>query len=69
MKKRNWIALNEEIMSFINEQGRFFLSHTKLNGTFTLRVAIGNLRTTEADIRELWITLQTCLTDMSVMYS
>ena len=62
-------VLNEEIMSFINEQGRFFLSHTKLNGIFTIRVAIGNLRTTEAYITDLWNTLQTCLKDMSVMYS
>lgn len=61
-------ALNEGIMDSINSHGRFFLSHTKLNGKYTIRVAIGNLRTTEADIRELWDTLQTCLKDMSVMY-
>jgi len=62
-------ALNEGIMNSINAQGRFFLSHTKLNGKFTIRVAIGNIRTTETDIRDLWNTLQTCLSDMSVMYS
>ena len=62
-------ALNEGIMNSINAQGRFFLSHTKLNGKFTIRVAIGNIRTTETDIRDLWNTLQTCLKDMSVMYS
>ena len=62
-------ALNEGIMNSINEQGRFFLSHTKLNGKFTIRVAIGNLRTTETDIRDLWNVLQTCLKDMSVIYS
>ena len=60
-------ALNESIMNSINEQGRFFLSHTKLNGKFTIRVAIGNLRTTELDIRNLWAILQTCLKDMSVI--
>jgi aromatic-L-amino-acid decarboxylase len=61
-------ALNESIINSINEQGRFFLSHTKLNGKFTIRVAIGNLRTTETDIRDLWHILQTCLKDMSVVY-
>jgi aromatic-L-amino-acid decarboxylase len=56
-------------MNTINGQGRFFLSHTKLNGTFTIRVAIGNLRTKETDIRDLWNLLQTCLSDMSVINS
>ncbi len=51
-------ALNERIMSEINAQGRFFLSHTKLHGQFTIRVAIGNLRTTEQDVRDLWAELQ-----------
>lgn len=50
--------LNERIMNDINATGRFFLSHTKLHGQFTIRIAIGNLRTTEADVRELWDTLQ-----------
>jgi aromatic-L-amino-acid decarboxylase len=58
-------ALNEGIINRINAQGRFFLSHTKLNGIFTIRVAIGNLRTMEADMRDLWDTLQTCLIDTS----
>jgi aromatic-L-amino-acid/L-tryptophan decarboxylase len=61
-------ALNEGIMNTINEQGRFFLSHTKLNGIYTIRVAIGNLRTTQSDIEDLWDMLQTCLSDMSVAY-
>jgi aromatic-L-amino-acid decarboxylase len=59
-------ALNERIMSRVNAHGRFFLSHTKLHGKFTMRVAIGNLRTTENDIRDLWEELQTCLSDRSV---
>jgi aromatic-L-amino-acid decarboxylase len=58
-------ALNEGIMNYINAQGRFFLSHTKLNGIYTIRVAIGNVRTTETDIRDLWVELQTCLKDIS----
>src|SRR5205823_5909865 len=62
-------ALNEGIMNSINAHGQFFLSHTKLNGKFTIRVAIGNIRTTETDIRDLWNILQTCLSDMSVIYS
>lgn len=51
-------ALNEHIMSQINTAGHFFLSHTKLHGLFTIRIAIGNLRTTEQDVRNLWAELQ-----------
>lgn len=50
--------LNERIMTQINEAGRFFLSHTKLHDHYTIRVAIGNLRTTEQDIRDLWTEIQ-----------
>lgn len=51
-------TLNESIMSNINASGHFFLSHTRLHGKFTIRIAIGNLRTTEQDIRDLWEALQ-----------
>ncbi len=61
-------ALNEGIMNRINTNGRFFLSHTKLHGKFTMRVAIGNLRTMERDIHDLWMDLQTCLKDGSVWW-
>ncbi len=54
-------SLNERIMGRINDEGRFFLSHTRLHGKFTIRVAIGNLRTNEQTIRDLWETLQTSL--------
>ncbi|HTK08786.1 MAG TPA: pyridoxal-dependent decarboxylase [Ktedonobacteraceae bacterium] len=50
--------LNETLMQTINNEGHFFLSHSKLRGIFTLRVAIGNIRTTASDIRQLWEDLQ-----------
>jgi aromatic-L-amino-acid decarboxylase len=54
-------ALNERIMNRINAAGRFFLSHTKLHGQFTIRIAIGNLRTTEQDVKDVWSELQAAL--------
>ncbi|HEY4383909.1 MAG TPA: pyridoxal-dependent decarboxylase, partial [Ktedonobacteraceae bacterium] len=53
--------LNETLMQTINNKGHFFLSHSKLRGIFTLRVAIGNIRTTASDVRQLWEELQTQL--------
>ncbi len=50
--------LNERILEAVNRTGEVFLSHTKLNGEFTLRLAIGNLGTTEAHVRRAWELLQ-----------
>jgi aromatic-L-amino-acid decarboxylase len=47
-------ALNERLMNAVNATGEAFLSHTKLNGVFTLRLAVGNIRTTEAHVRRAW---------------
>ena len=49
---------NERLMQAINGTGEFFLSHTKLRERYTIRVAIGNLRTTEEHVRRLWELLQ-----------
>ncbi|GLV60512.1 aromatic-L-amino-acid decarboxylase [Dictyobacter sp. S3.2.2.5] len=50
--------LNEDIMNRINASGRFFLSHTRVNDRYTIRVAIGNIRTMEHDIHALWDMVQ-----------
>ena len=47
-------ALNEAIMHGVNATGKAFLSHTKLNDKLTLRLSIGNIRTTERHVRRVW---------------
>ena len=37
--------------------GELFLSHTKLRDRYVLRLAIGNARTTEDDVRQAWDVL------------
>ena len=51
-------AVNEQILERVNATGEVFLSHTRLNGKFVLRLAIGNLRTTEAHVSRAWTLLQ-----------
>ena len=51
-------ALNEAIMHAVNAGGEMFLSHTKLNGRFTLRLAIGNIRTEERHVAAAWQLLR-----------
>jgi len=47
-------ALNEAIMHGVNASGRALLSHTRLNDKLTLRLSIGNIRTTEQHVRQVW---------------
>ena len=49
---------NEALLERVNRTGELFLSHTKLGGRHVLRLAVGNLRTTEADVRRAWEVLQ-----------
>jgi aromatic-L-amino-acid decarboxylase len=46
--------LNEALMNNVNATGQAYLSHTRLNGVLALRLAIGNLRTSEEHIRRVW---------------
>ena len=38
----------------VNAGGEVFLSHTRLDGHYTIRLAIGHIRTTEAHVRRAW---------------
>jgi aromatic-L-amino-acid decarboxylase len=58
-------ALNERVMNAVNATGEAYLSHTKLNGVFTLRLAIGNIRTTEEHVRRAWQLLNKKLAQLS----
>jgi aromatic-L-amino-acid decarboxylase len=53
-KAKRLDALNEAIMHGVNATGRALLSHTKLNDKLTLRLSIGNIRTSEKHVRQVW---------------
>jgi aromatic-L-amino-acid decarboxylase len=42
------------ILDAVNASGEVFLSHTKLDGRYVLRLAIGNLHTTERHVARAW---------------
>ena len=49
---------NERLLERVNGSGEVFLSHTRLDGRYVLRLAIGNFRTTEDDVRLAWDVLR-----------
>jgi aromatic-L-amino-acid decarboxylase len=51
-------AHNAAIMEAVNRSGAVFLSHTKLGGRFTIRLAVGNLRTERRHVQGAWDALQ-----------
>ena len=51
-------ALNARILAAVNASGRAYLSHTKLGGAYTLRLAVGNIRTQREHVAEAWALLR-----------
>lgn len=53
--------LNEGIMNEINTSGEAYLSHTKLNDKFTLRLSVGSIRVEEKHLEKVWRLLNSHL--------
>ncbi|HQL23882.1 MAG TPA: hypothetical protein PKY95_05635 [candidate division Zixibacteria bacterium] len=49
--------LNERLLEEVNRTGRVFITHTKLNGAFTLRMVIGQTQVTADDVDLAWETI------------
>ena len=50
--------LNSEIVERINASGRAYLTQTKLHGRTAMRIGLGNVLTTEQDLRNVWELIQ-----------
>ena len=48
---------NERLLERVNASGEIFIVHTKLDGRYVLRLAVGNAWTTEDDVRRAWEVL------------
>jgi aromatic-L-amino-acid decarboxylase len=46
--------LNENLLDRINSTGKLFLSHTKLNGKFVIRLTIGSIRHEQRHVFDAW---------------
>ena len=61
--------LNERLLEWLNGSGEIFLSHTRLNGRYTLRLAIGNLHTTETHVSRAWHLIERGLAELAVTHT
>ncbi len=50
--------INQELQMIVNATGKAFLSHTKLDGKYTLRMAIGSTYTEAEHVAQAWQLLQ-----------
>jgi aromatic-L-amino-acid decarboxylase len=57
---------NAAIMDAVNRTGEVFLSHTRLSGRFTIRVAVGNLRTEARHVERAWALLREAAAERAV---
>jgi aromatic-L-amino-acid decarboxylase len=46
--------VNAQILHAINESGKAYLTHTKLNGKYTLRLVIGQTNVTQKQVDAVW---------------
>ena len=51
-------AGNQKIMEALNASGDLYLTHTKLDGKFTLRVCVGQTNTEERHVEHAWKRIQ-----------
>jgi len=64
--QRRLDAHNETILDRVNRSGEIFLSHTKLDDRYTIRVCIGNPRQEMRHVRRCWELLQEAAQKSSV---
>jgi aromatic-L-amino-acid decarboxylase len=58
-------ADHQRVLDAVNATGDVFLSHTRLDGRFVLRLAIGHLKTTERHVARAWELLKSAAGDTS----
>jgi len=50
--------INQQILDQLNQSGKVYLTHTKLNDRFTLRLCVGQTHTDARHVEQAWIQIQ-----------
>jgi aromatic-L-amino-acid decarboxylase len=62
-RHRNGDAKSERILKTINDSGAAYLTHTKLDGRYTLRLSVGQTYTESRHVENVWRLLNEAATD------
>jgi aromatic-L-amino-acid decarboxylase len=57
-RHRGGDAINERLLAALNASGQLYLSHTKLDGRYTLRLCVGQSHTEERHVVQAWQRIQ-----------
>jgi aromatic-L-amino-acid decarboxylase len=57
-------GMNKTLMEELNRSGKMFITHTKLKGKFTLRLCIGQTRTSREHVRKAWERIQAAVDNL-----
>ena len=58
LNEKSLDSLNEKLMNKVNETGKLFITHTKLNNKFVIRLVVSGIRTKESHVRNAWELIQ-----------
>jgi len=59
VRRESFDAMNRTLQNRVNATGRVFITGTSLRGNYVLRVALGHLGTSEADVGAAWELIRT----------
>ena len=65
LRHRGGDAVTEAVMERINDSGAAFLTHTRLDDRFTLRVSVGQTGTQERHVHRLWDLLRSTAAELT----
>jgi aromatic-L-amino-acid decarboxylase len=51
-------SINEQLLQKVNKTGKIFITHTKLNGIYTLRMVIAQTNVHENHVNNAWKLIQ-----------
>jgi aromatic-L-amino-acid decarboxylase len=55
---------NEKLLARVNSAGNVFLSHTELDGRYTIRMSVGNVNTEQANVDGAWESVLVALEEL-----
>lgn len=64
-RHRGGDALNTALVERLNQSGELYLSHTKLDGRYTLRMSIGQTHTGEQHVSAAWARIQAIAAELA----